>query len=108
MNEELEALKYTARQQNLMDHLTKKMYGPNAKFERLSAFGQYQIETLARQQLEINVPHMLSEARGYAATIRSLEERLAETLKEVDELLHERDGLLIELEEYENRFGRLS
>lgn len=98
MDEENEALRYVAEQQNLIDAITRRIYGTTVKFEHLSAFGQRTVETLARKESSVS-----TEARHYGenlnkqrAEIEELESRLADLLRENQELWEENESYRLE------------
>lgn len=82
---------YIAKEQNMVDHLTKEMYGSGIKFESLSAIGQYTIEAKARERLLSNDPNPeLRTAKVENIDLRAenarLEKRLAAALRDNQEL----------------------
>lgn len=104
MNED-ELNKHVAKQQNTLDNLTRKIYGGNIRFESLSPFGQYTVESLARQRALISDPDPeLRHAKAEAVTLRyevtELEKKLSEALRENQDLWEKNEELMMEL--YDN------
>jgi ABC-type phosphate transport system auxiliary subunit len=89
--------KYIADQQNLHDHLTRKMYGSDTKFEQLSAFGQHTIEAIAR---EFRRAKLSDQKEPDDKFLRSEVQRLS---SEVDKLKRENYDLWEENEMYRLR-----
>ena len=105
MNEE-ELNKHIAKQQNDLDRLTRKVYGGEIKFESLSPFGQYTVESLARTRALMSDPDPeLRTAKAENATLRvennDLQQKLAEALRDNQDLWEKNEELLLELYEYE-------
>ena len=105
MNED-ELNKYLAKEQNILDHLTSKIYGPGAKFDRLSPFGQYTIESLARERALVSDPdpdlrHAKVEAMTLRMEIAELNEKLSVALRENQDLWEQNEELLLELYDLE-------
>lgn len=95
---------YLTKEQNIQDHLTRKIYGPHAKFEHLSAFGQNTIEKLARERAMVSDPD--PELRAAIARSLDLERenadlstQLSEALRNVEDLWHENEQLKMEAQE---------
>jgi hypothetical protein len=105
MTEDMEVARYVAQQQSIMDALTRKIYGPRIKFERLSAFGQNTIETLARDS-KLLMEHPALNPRDDEPELRAkvarLEERLEEALRENQDLWEENGELKLEALERED------
>lgn len=106
MSSEEELHKHIAQQQNMMDNLTRKVYGGHVKFEHLSPFGQHTIESLARERSLISDPDPeLRHAKVEAATLRmentDLQSRLTEALRENQDLWEKNEELLMEIYDYE-------
>ena len=92
--------KYLATQYNLMDHLTKRVYGEDTTYDQLSPFGQQHIESLARlQPLSVSPDPEVLRIREENALLReenlSLMDRVASLMRDVEELyndLEEQEG----------------
>lgn len=101
MDEDREALKYVAQQYSIIDHLTRKVYGPGVRFEQLSAFGQNQIEALARDSGLLEPQREPKQAESQINTLRrnlvELEEKLVLALRENQDLWEENEQLKQEL-----------
>lgn len=98
--------KFIAKHQNTLDHLTRKLYGEGMKFERLSPFGQYTVEAMARERALISDPDPeLRHAKMEAATLRheltETQEKLAKALRENQDLWEKNEELMMELYEAE-------
>lgn len=94
--------KFIAKHQNTLDHLTRRLYGGQMTFERLSPFGQYTVEALARERSLISDPDPeLRHAKMEAATLRheltETQEKLAEALRENQDLWEANEELRMEL-----------
>ena len=92
---------WLTKEQNVMDHLTRKIYGPHAKFEKLSAFGQNTIEGLARDRAMISDPD--PEMRSVMARNIDLERENSEISKRLAVALQENQDLWEENQEYRMR-----
>lgn len=106
MNED-DLNKHIAKHQNTLDNLTRKVYGHGVRFENLSPFGQYTIESLARERHLISDPDPeLRHAKVEAATLRhentELQEKLTSALNENQDLWEENEELRLQLYEYES------
>lgn len=88
---------FLVSEQNRLDHITKRLYGPNAKFEHLSAFGQNTVEHLSRARATISDPD--PELKAAIARTRDLEYELELTTKKLAEALRENQDLWEENEE---------
>lgn len=98
MENEEELHRFLAKEQNTYDHLTAKIYGKNIKFEHLSPFGQNTIESLARERALISDPDPdLRHAKAEAVTLRmeiaELNDKLAQALRDNQELWLENEDL---------------
>lgn len=93
--------KFLAQEQNLLDHLTAKVYGPHIKFEKLSALGQYSIESLARQRIYNTPSTENDQVEHLHREIGVLWEKLAKALKDNQELWEENEQLKLEIIENE-------
>lgn len=97
---------FLASQQNLIDHLTRQIYGSNTKFEHLSAFGQARIEGYARdydtvgRQLTGEIDNDLRVAQ---AEIKKMKEEVSNLLVENEDLWRENEDLRMELLEREEQ-----
>lgn len=105
MNEE-DLNKYLAKQQNVLDHLARKIYGGQVKFDNLSPFGQHTIESLARERSLLSDPDPeLRQAKTEVATLRQeLHEanaKLAAALRDNQDLWEENEELRMERDEWE-------
>lgn len=110
MSEE-ELNQFLAKEQNTLDHLTRKIYGPSMKFERLSPFGQYTIESLARERALASDPDPeLRHAKAEVVTLRReievLTNKLADALQDNQELWEENEELKMEIYDYEEDRSR--
>ena len=99
--------KYIAKHQNILDHLTRKVYGSKVKFESLSPFGQNTIESLARERALISDPDPeLRHAKVEAATLRhenaELQQKLSAALVDNQDLWEEIESLRMEQYEQED------
>ena len=108
-NEELH--RYLAKEQNALDHITRKIYGKHVKFENLSPFGQHTVEALARERAVISDPDPeLRHAKMEAANLRhentELEQKLKQALNENQDLWEKNEELMMEIYEQENSSGR--
>jgi chromosome segregation ATPase len=108
MNEE-ELNKHIAKQQNDLDRLTRNIYGGQIKFESLSPFGQYTVESLARQRALMSDPDPeLRTAKAEAATLRyenhNLQQKLTEALRENQDLWEKNEELLLEIYDLEQSY----
>jgi hypothetical protein len=100
MTEDIEAARYVAQQQSIMDALTRKIYGPRARFERLSAFGQNTIETMARNSKMLdNSEHPSFGIHSPVRTIEGLRQKLGETQQQLEESLRHNQELWQENED---------
>lgn len=107
MANEEELDKFIAKHQNILDHLTRKVYGNHVKFESLSPFGQHTIESLARERALMSDPDPeLRHAKVEAATLRhentELQQKLTSALNENQDLWEENEELRLQLYEYES------
>lgn len=100
MNEE-SLDEFLAREQNLLDHLTRKIHGPGIKFERLSAFGQHTIEAMARQQVLASDPD--PELRAVRAQNVDLVQENKNLSAKLAAALRDNQDLWEENEEYKMR-----
>lgn len=94
--------KYLAREQNSLDHITKKLYGPGAQFDKLSPLGQHTIESLVRERALVSDPdpelrHAKVEVITLRREVQDLTMKLAEVLKDNQELFNENEDLKNEL-----------
>jgi hypothetical protein len=93
---------YIAQQQNEIDHLVRKVYGKDVRFEQLSPLGQHTIESLARERsAPPPITHHIRSER-LSAEYEALKEKVAELLRENMDLWEENEQLRIELEDYED------
>jgi hypothetical protein len=91
---------FIAQQQNEIDHIVRKVYGNNIKFEQLSPLGQYTVESMARNSRYPELPRSLvMPTSSYDA---ESSERIAALLRENQDLHDENEILRQELEDYEN------
>lgn len=93
---------FLAKEQNTLDHLTTKIYGPGMKFEKLSVLGQYTIESLARQKAMISDPDPAlrtakSQIVDLSREIEILNDKLAKALRDNQDLWEENEQLRLEV-----------
>ena len=90
---------YIARQQNLVDHLVRQVYGEDIKFEDLSAFGQFKIEAMAREMADDVRPDLVKEGamQLQRQEIARLRQALSQALSENRDLWESNEQLQLEL-----------
>jgi hypothetical protein len=100
-NNSEELNKYIAHQYNLMDHLTRTVYGEGIRYEQLSPFGQKHIESLAMLQPSSASPDPdILRVREENALLR---EENANLMERISSLLLDVEDLWYNLEEQEDR-----
>lgn len=92
---------FLAKEQNTIDYLTRVMYGPDIKFERLSAIGQHTIEQMARNRVLATDPD--PELRASRAEVIDLKQENTELTKKLAAALRDNQELWEENEDYRIR-----
>lgn len=113
MKDEEALNRYLAKEQNTLDHLTRKMYGGKIKFEHLSPWGQYTIESLAREHALVGDPDPeLRTAKVQLIDLTrenaELSSKLAKTLRDYEELWEENEELRMEIYDRDNEADHTS